>query len=264
MNYVDPPFLITCLRDLLPFSVPSDRHRHIVAEISLEKVSLDKTIDHILSLLNNGISVSHLNLTNCRLGGRFGELMECLSQKCVGGIHLNLSQSVRNEKDLAVLTSSKSLKIKSLVLSSLARLGLSNALVYYYNSNIVASLTLNQSNISLDGATAIYEWLQTKNSSLTYLSLASCGLGTRNGEALHVILSGLVGNRSIEGLNLSGNTFTGEDTLEACLGVLECPSLKSLWLDNCKIEAQVTQCQEFHELNELKYGHDLFLRWHSF
>jgi Ran GTPase-activating protein (RanGAP) involved in mRNA processing and transport len=239
MNYIDPPHIITGLEELLPYAVPSRHYDHLVVEVSLEKISFDKDIDYLLSLLNNGITISHLNLINCRLGTRFGELIESLAEKCVSGLHFKFTKSLRNNKELNTLISCSSLYIKSLDLSLTVPLDINKALVHYSCMNQLSSLTINNCSISLETATTVYEWLQTKGSSLAHLSLRNCGLGMRNAEALHVILSGLVGNRSLEGLDLSGNTFTGDSTLEACLGVMECPSLKSLWLDGCKIEAQV-------------------------
>jgi hypothetical protein len=195
-------------------------------------------IDYLLMIFQKRIFVSKFEMINSKLGEKFQLLLDNLSSVLSSNFLLNLKGSIRRQSELDVLTEFQSINLKGIMLSSTARLSLTNFLSSSSQSNTLHILHLDGISLTSEDSLVLSQWLQSPICSLKELSLRSCGF-SRQEENFSIILSSLSNNTSLISLDLSDNLIRDDEIGASCLHLLRNKSLKRIFYEWTHISPQV-------------------------
>jgi hypothetical protein len=238
MQFGDEPLILTTVSQLQLYADPKPCQSYLVVEIRLEHISLadHQVFESLLGIFDQGVTVSRLELINSKLGDNLELLFRKIIEK-QSCIHLSLHGSCRRQSELDSLAL-LARNLKSINISTHSNLDMSIAITEFVRMNMISRLELHRMMVKLSHASTIRTWLASDTCSIQELTIRSCSLGIRHGQAYHEILLGISENSTVVRVDLSCNEIAG-DTPYSLLNLLLCRSLKHVSIEQCIVSPQV-------------------------
>ena len=179
----------------------------------------------------NSLTLSRLSLNSESCGNLGAMIRESQSLHTLSLERVDL-ESEGLTSFLAALVMTKSLTTLRLQNVALKKRDIQRLLVALFGNRSITNLCLEGLNLDSSDTHQVAMFLR-KNDTLTYLSLRGNALDAESAKVL--VRNGLVENKTLQGLYLSGNLFGDEGAKYLCELVNKCQNLKELCLSSIKM-----------------------------